>query len=334
LNTRDGGLAGSALQGIDDLLQLLRVKRAWSSASAAASLSSSEAGHRPLACQSAPVIATRVSNKIVDDRWSTLARYFLLPTITCFPAPRKRRHFSVGCRLMAYRPLLSADQWASLLAAPADEQSLIRHCTLSGVDLDLILSKRGHRNQLGFAAQLCLMRFPGRALTLNETPCRTRGGLHPHLDKPFHDRRERCHVARDRSHGHGLLSLNPIPLRDLARVAVLQELPVLAAEPFIESELELPLLAQEIRAGGDLLRARCAGAQCRREFGVRQPDASSRSSLPIFPAALHIASNRMIGEHQIGSITSNASGPASASMRSRDGRFSQRDTSPRSSPNS
>jgi hypothetical protein len=34
--------------------------------------------------------------------------------------------------------------------------------------LDLILSKRGHRNQLGFAVQICLMRFPGRALALNE----------------------------------------------------------------------------------------------------------------------------------------------------------------------
>ena len=71
---------------------------------------------------------------------------------------------------MAYRPLLSADQWASLLAGPADERNLIRYASLSGEDLDLILSKRGHRNQLGFAAQICLMRFPGRALALNETP--------------------------------------------------------------------------------------------------------------------------------------------------------------------
>ena len=69
--------------------------------------------------------------------------------------------------VVAYRPLLSADQWASLLAAPADERNLIRYASLSGEDLDLILSKRGHRNQLGFAAQICLMRFPGRALALN-----------------------------------------------------------------------------------------------------------------------------------------------------------------------
>jgi hypothetical protein len=44
---------------------------------------------------------------------------------------------------------------------------LIRYASLSGEDLDLILSKRGHRNQLGFAAQICLMRFPERALALN-----------------------------------------------------------------------------------------------------------------------------------------------------------------------
>ena len=71
---------------------------------------------------------------------------------------------------MAYRPLLSTDQWTSLLVAPTDERALIRYASLSGEDLDLILSKRGHRNQLGFAVQICLMRFPGRALALNEIP--------------------------------------------------------------------------------------------------------------------------------------------------------------------
>ena len=71
---------------------------------------------------------------------------------------------------MAYRPLLSADQLMSLLAAPTDERTLIRYASLSGEDLDLILSKRGHRNQLGFAVQICLMRFPGLALALNEIP--------------------------------------------------------------------------------------------------------------------------------------------------------------------
>jgi hypothetical protein len=69
---------------------------------------------------------------------------------------------------MAYCPLLKVDQWSKLIGAPTDEESLIRHYTLSGEDMDLALSKRGHRNQLGFAVQLCLMRFPGRALAPGE----------------------------------------------------------------------------------------------------------------------------------------------------------------------
>jgi hypothetical protein len=65
---------------------------------------------------------------------------------------------------------------------------------------------------------------------------------------------------------------------------------VIAAEPFAKSELELPILAQKIRAGGDLLRARCARAQCRRKFGARQRNADRRSFSLLFSAAFHIAS--------------------------------------------
>ena len=104
----------------------------------------------------------RLSNSVVDDWRDTLAKFQAMATI--------RRSLSSWSRIVAHRPLLSADQWASLLAAPADERNLIRYASLSGEDLDLILAKRGHRNQLGFAAQICLMRFPGRALALNETP--------------------------------------------------------------------------------------------------------------------------------------------------------------------
>ena len=104
----------------------------------------------------------RLSNSVVDDCRDTLAKFQAMATI--------RRSLSSWSRIVAHRPLLSADQWASLLAAPADERNLIRYASLSGEDLDLILAKRGHRNQLGFAAQICLMRFPGRALALNETP--------------------------------------------------------------------------------------------------------------------------------------------------------------------
>jgi Domain of unknown function (DUF4158) len=103
------------------------------------------------------------SNNTVDDRRDSLAKFHVTATITGV-------RFLAGSRVVAYRPLLSADQWTSLLAAPTDERTLIRYASLSGEDLDLILSKRGHRNQLGFAVQICLMRFPGRALALNEIP--------------------------------------------------------------------------------------------------------------------------------------------------------------------
>ena len=103
------------------------------------------------------------SNNTVDDRRDTLAKFRATATITGV-------HFLAGSRVVAYRPLLSADLWTSLLAAPTDERTLIRYASLSGEDFDLILSKRGHRNQLGFAVQICLMRFPGRALALNEIP--------------------------------------------------------------------------------------------------------------------------------------------------------------------
>jgi TnpA family transposase len=71
---------------------------------------------------------------------------------------------------MHYRPLLKSSQWADLIGIPSDEQALIRHYTLSGEDVDRALAKRGQRNQLGFAVQLCLMRFPGRVLGQGETP--------------------------------------------------------------------------------------------------------------------------------------------------------------------
>ena len=69
--------------------------------------------------------------------------------------------------LMRYRPLQKL-QWAAQIGIPQDEEELIRHYTLSGADIDCALIKRGEHNQLGFAVQLCLMRFPGRALGPNK----------------------------------------------------------------------------------------------------------------------------------------------------------------------
>ena len=69
---------------------------------------------------------------------------------------------------MACRPLLKADEWARLIGVPTDDESLILNYTLCGQDMELALAKRERRNQLGFAIQLALMRYPGRALALGE----------------------------------------------------------------------------------------------------------------------------------------------------------------------
>ncbi|EKD7602514.1 Tn3 family transposase [Agrobacterium pusense] len=71
---------------------------------------------------------------------------------------------------MARRKLLHAQDRRGLFDIPTDEESLIQHYSLSPADrLEVELRRRGH-NQLGFAVQLCLMRYPGRTLLPNETP--------------------------------------------------------------------------------------------------------------------------------------------------------------------
>lgn len=71
---------------------------------------------------------------------------------------------------MPRRFLLTAAELASLLAFPTDEAELIRHYTFSEKDLSLILQHRGSHNRLGFAIQLCYLRYPGHALPVNDTP--------------------------------------------------------------------------------------------------------------------------------------------------------------------
>ncbi len=57
-----------------------------------------------------------------------------------------------------------------LFDIPTDEDSLIRHYSLSPADRLEIELRRRKQNLLGFAVQLCLMRYPGRALLPNEVP--------------------------------------------------------------------------------------------------------------------------------------------------------------------
>jgi TnpA family transposase len=71
---------------------------------------------------------------------------------------------------MTRRKLLSPEERQALLGIPDDEASLIRHYTLSPQDrLQAEVRRRSH-NQLGYAVQLCLMRYPGRILEVDESP--------------------------------------------------------------------------------------------------------------------------------------------------------------------
>jgi TnpA family transposase len=71
---------------------------------------------------------------------------------------------------MAKRKLLKDQDRRKLVDIPVDEDSLIRHYSLSLADrLEIELRRRNH-NRLGFAIQLCLMRYPGRVLGAEEAP--------------------------------------------------------------------------------------------------------------------------------------------------------------------
>jgi hypothetical protein len=67
------------------------------------------------------------------------------------------------------RELLSEAQRARFAALPEmDARELARHHTLSEVDLAAVSVRRGASNRLGFAVQLCLLRYPGRPLRAGE----------------------------------------------------------------------------------------------------------------------------------------------------------------------
>jgi hypothetical protein len=71
---------------------------------------------------------------------------------------------------MARRRLLSDEQMAPFWAWASDEREIVRHYTLSAVDIKLVAKRRAGSNRLGFAVLLCGMRFPGRVLDVHETP--------------------------------------------------------------------------------------------------------------------------------------------------------------------
>ena len=69
---------------------------------------------------------------------------------------------------MPRRHILTERQRAALLGLPTDEASLLKHYTLADDDLEHIRQRRRAHNRIGFALQLCALRYPGRALAPGE----------------------------------------------------------------------------------------------------------------------------------------------------------------------
>lgn len=72
-----------------------------------------------------------------------------------------------NCRVPR-RHILTKRQRLALFDLPTDELSLLRHYTLADDDLEPVRERRRPENRLGFALQLCALRYPGRALAPGE----------------------------------------------------------------------------------------------------------------------------------------------------------------------
>ena len=83
---------------------------------------------------------------------------------------RASRYRSSDCERerMARRTVLTGRQRSALFSLPQHEADLLRHYTLSDEDLQHIEARRRPRNKLGFALQLCVLRYPGRLLAPGE----------------------------------------------------------------------------------------------------------------------------------------------------------------------
>lgn len=71
---------------------------------------------------------------------------------------------------MPRRSFITPAECASLLAFPVSDDELIQHYTFSESDLSVIRQRRGNHNRLGFAVQLCYLRYPGFALPTDAEP--------------------------------------------------------------------------------------------------------------------------------------------------------------------
>ena len=69
---------------------------------------------------------------------------------------------------MTHRAILTERQRSALFDLPTDDPSLRKHYTLADDDLEHIGRRRRDENRLGFALQLCVLRYPGRVLQPGE----------------------------------------------------------------------------------------------------------------------------------------------------------------------
>lgn len=69
---------------------------------------------------------------------------------------------------MPRRRVLTDAQITTLFALPTAEADLIRHYTLGPDDQAVIARRRRPHNRLGFALQLCALRYPGRLIRPGE----------------------------------------------------------------------------------------------------------------------------------------------------------------------
>lgn len=69
---------------------------------------------------------------------------------------------------MPRRTILTRRQRARLLDLPTDPARLHAHYTLDDFDLEQIGQRRRAHNKMGFALQLCALRYPGRLLAPGE----------------------------------------------------------------------------------------------------------------------------------------------------------------------
>jgi hypothetical protein len=71
---------------------------------------------------------------------------------------------------LARQQRLNEAQIAELFDPPTEQRELVRHYTLSDIDLTAINRCRGDHNRLGYALMRCYLRHPGRAMRIDERP--------------------------------------------------------------------------------------------------------------------------------------------------------------------